>query len=283
MREFWRTASATALVAVVLAVGCREEPAEPSLNRDLGDETRTLMPTRMTLANPDVNKGSASWLDLRVPSFARHDAAPEGAGEASGGGADASEPEYAEDLRNLIADYNALLADGDYSELPGFFASSQADEVERLTGALPEVTMKLQELNEALPEPDPALQAAVDAMAVGKLLKVEAGTIRAESDGVASADIVNLPGARIRFVLEDGEWYIEHPIVAAAGDALSQLNVAALDEAIAGVKSGELTGDALTARIDAFKAAATALTTAGSKAPAEEAAPESGSDDSVGT
>jgi len=286
MRDFWRRAAAIVILSAVLTVGCRDKAAEPSLNRDLGDENRALLPTEMTLANPEVNKGSAAWLDLREPSFAR--VGEEAATPPTDAGG-TPEPPYAEELRTIIRDYNALLADAEFAELPGFFSSAQADAVERLTTSLPPVAAKLGELNAALPESDRALQAVVEAMALTKLMHIEIGPIKAESDTTATARLANAPSARIKFVLEEGEWYLENPVVAGATGVMGQLDVAALDEVIAGIKSGDLSGDALTEKIETFKAAAAALTTAGTGAAnetgtqPEEAAPESGSDGSIGT
>lgn len=285
MKDFRRHAAAMAIMSAVLTVGCREKEAEPSLNRDLGDENRTLLPTAMTLANPEVNKGSASWLDLREPSFGEvgaEAAAPDDAGSTP-------EPPYAQELREIVGDYNALLADAELAELPSFYSSAQADAVERLTTSLPSLATKLGELNAALPEADAALQAAVEAMTLTKLMRVEIGSVKAESDTTATAELTNASGGQIKFVLEDGEWYFEHPLIAAATGALEQLDVTALDEAIAGITSGDLSGDALTERIETIKAAAAALTTVPTGATEEadtqpeEAAPEADSDGSVGT
>ncbi len=288
MKDFWRHAAAMVIMPAVLTVGCRDKEAQPSLNRDLGDENRTLLPTGMTLANPEVNKGSAQWLDLREPSFGEvgaEAAVTDGAASAD----NTPEPPYAQELREIVGDYNALLADAELADLPGFFSAAQADAVERLTSSLPPLATKLGELNAALPEADAALQAAVEAMALTKLMHVEIGSVKAESDTTASAELITAPGGRIKFVLEDGEWYFEHTVIATATGALGQLDVTALDEVIADIKSGDLSGDALTERIETIKAAVAPLmaapTGAAEEAGAEpeEAAPEAGSDGSVGT
>jgi hypothetical protein len=279
-----RNAVVVLIAATVLAVGCREKQAEPSQNRDLGDADRALLPTKMTFANPDVKKGSAQWLELREPSFGAVGEEPEPTEEGG-----EPEPEYADELREIIADYTAFLADGEFEELPGFFASSQVDALEGLTTSIPALATKLGELNAALPEPDAALGAAIESIALARLLRVQIGSIRAESDTKASAELANAPGSRLVFVLEEEEWYIEHPAVAAASSALQQPDVATLDETIAGISSGAISGDAALERVEAAKAivarmtALPAETAIGTDDEPDDGTPQSDDDGSVGT
>lgn len=261
----YRIAAATAGLALAILAGCRPPEAMPSLDRDLGDAGKPLMPTGMTWANPDVATGTAQWQEMRQPSFgeAGKAAKADDNGNQPAGNQPAddqpagNEPDVAKALRSLIDDYNATLDDATYDDLPGFFVSSQVDAVKNLIRVLPQVVTKLTALNAALPKPDAELATAIDALNPAKLLHVELGSVKSESDTAATAPLKNVPDvAPLKFAMEDGEWYIEHPIVAAVSPGLGQLEqgLTSLDETITGLKDGTLDEATVKDRVAAARA-----------------------------
>jgi len=286
----YRIAAATVGLALAILAGCRPPEAMPSQDRDLGDAGRPLLPTGMTWANPDVATGTAQWQELREPSFGEAGQAAKADDNGNQPASDqpaGTEPEEAKALRSLITDYNATLDDAAYDDLPGFFVSSQVDAVKNLIRVLPQVVTKLTALNAALPKADAELATAIDALNPAKLLHVELGPVKSESDTAASAPLKNVPDvAPLKFAMEDGEWYIEHPIVAAVSPALGQLEqgLTSLDETITGLKDGTLDEATVKDRVAAARAMIAAFwQPAVQEKPQDEAGGAAKADKSVGT
>lgn len=281
----YRIAAATVGLALAILAGCRPPEPMPSQYRDLGDGGKPLLPTGMTWANPDVATGTAQWQELREPSFGEAD--KEAKAGDTGDQPAGEEPEVATALRSLTTDYNATLDDAAYDDLPGFFVSSQVDSVKNLIRVLPQVVTKLTALNAALPSPDAGLTTAIDVLSPAKLLHVELGPVKSESDTAATAPLKNVPDvAPLRFTVEDGEWYIEHPVVAAISPALGQLEqrLTTLDETIAGLKDGTLDEAAVKDRVAAARAMIAAFwQPAVNEKPRDEAGGPEKVDKSVGT
>ena len=86
-----------ALVSVFKHTGCKEQPAQPSMQGDLGDGDMTLLPTASVWVNPKIAQGQADWNPFRYPQF---DEIADGGGDVPGtaasttaGSAPASETE----------------------------------------------------------------------------------------------------------------------------------------------------------------------------------------------
>jgi len=241
----------------------------------------------MTLVNPEVNAGTAQWQDLRDPSFGEPE--PVGTTEIAGRpGAD--EPPVAGELRTIVADYNTVLADEAFADLTPFFVTSQIDAVEGLVRVLPQAVAKLAALNAALSEPNAALTTAVEMLKPANLLRVDLGPISLDSETTASAELTNVGGVEpLRFVIEDGEWYLEHPVVKTVGPALGQLEMglSTLDETIAGLEAGTLSEVDVAEKIDATRAMIAAFwQLAVEPAPEPEGGDDAGAetdDETVGT
>ncbi len=259
MKRFVGMAMVAPLLAwIVIAAGCTEEHAGSLDHRDLGNADTPLVPTGLTLANAAVAKGSAQWQKLREPAFDQetgdqtdtahpsdHDT-PEAASKNVGHAEDIS---Y---LRQLIADYNTLVEEKNYDEMVGFFVESQVETAEKLVQVIPALAAKLRELNAALPEPNAELAASVESITLTKLFHLDVDVIKIVSDTSATGELSpSSGGGTLKFVVEEEDWYFEHPMVASAAEALNQLEqgMDTLDQGIAAIKSGSTTGDALDATV----------------------------------
>lgn len=246
------------LALVVITAGCAEENTGSLDHRDLGDAEAPLVPTGLTLANAAVVKGSAQWQKLREPAFdqAAGDQAaavlPSDQNTPATGAApkNAEDTEATSELRLIVSDYNAVVSEKNYDEMVGFFVEAQVEPAEKMVQVLPKLAAKLLELNAALPEPNAELGASVELIGLTKLFHLDVGAIRMVSDTSATGELApSSGGGTLKFVVEEEDWYFEHPIVASAADSLDQLEqgVASLDQVIAAIKSGTVTGDALNA------------------------------------
>ncbi len=259
MRSSVGMAMALLLGLMTVAPGCAEENTGDLSNRDLGTADRALVPTGLTFTDAAVVKGSAQWQKLREPNFdhvadAKHSA--HGAGDEMDAGEPKDAVESAEvvELRELVADYNAVVAEENFEDLVGFFVESQVEAAEKLVQVVPGLAGKLLELNAALPEPNAELSKSVESIALTKLFHLDVGSITMVSDSSATGEVTKASGGGVvKFVVEEEEWYFEHPLVASVAGSLAELEqgMGALDLAITAIKSGAVEGDALDATVGA--------------------------------
>jgi uncharacterized coiled-coil protein SlyX len=220
--------------------------------RDLGAQDRPLLPTASVWVDPAVRAGRADWQPFRDPGQAPAAAAPGQAEAPDDGGspAAADHGDVEQRIRAMLADYNRFLGEKQYAELPTFFVESQSKVVEQLTEVLPALFAKMKELNEALPQPDPTLDQVLQKASVKTAMAIEVSGITARSDSEATGTLV--PAGEIRFVLaDDGYWYIDLPAFAGLGPTASLLSQStqALDRIISGIKSGQVSPDAVAAQL----------------------------------
>ncbi len=230
-------------------VGCRPSEPPPSYNEDLGTEGSVLLPTTSAWHDPAIAKGQADWRPFRKPG-AEPKQGETATGEAKpAGGNQGIESE----LRKLVNDFNAAVAEKNFEDAIDLLVEDQIAPAKQVVEVLPTYLSKVREVVELLPGVNETLKTAVADATLSAILKLEITSITVSNPTEAVGKLASAPGAigDARFVLvkdKDGEyWYIDHPQISAIGTALPMLqqSMPQLDAFIAGVKSGQIAGDAL--------------------------------------
>lgn len=251
---------------IAMVMGCREQEPLPSYHYDIGDDQTILLPTASAWVNPKVTEGRADWVELREPDFGevrsedtkvaaqQDDKAADSA--VAGGG------EIEAELRDLLAEYNDLVDDEQYEEVIEFYIPDQGDTVEKMIKAIPAMTTKFKELQSVLPESHDQLDAVLATFTLKQALRLDVETINVINEKVATGslkdapDTASLPAAlkQIRFTYDGEYWFIDVPALNLAKVMLPILeqSKSAVDQLIAGIKSGDITGDAITTQVGAM-------------------------------
>lgn len=257
-----RLVTGVAAATMLSILGCNEQKPPPTFYTDLGDEGTLLLPTSSPRVDPRMKDGRADWHPFRDPDSqpARPQKtevdrdSPDGAATIANSGA------LEQQIREAIDEYNGLLDDGKLEDLLEFFDEADAAVVERLTTTIPALSGKISELNDALPSPDASLSAAASALTLASVLRlnVESITITGEREGVAALK-TPLSGANetstapdVLFTLgEDDYWYVKLSALSSLAPQLDALDrgVAALEQVITDVKSGQVSGDAVAEQV----------------------------------
>ncbi len=248
-----------ALASVFNHTGCKEQPPQPSMQGDLGNGDMTLLPTASAWVNPKIAQGQADWHPFRAPNF---DGVADGGGDAAASSvAGGSDPAIEKELKELVAEYNGLLADGSLDDVLDFYDEKQVATVEKLIATLPAFADKLKTLAEGAPDQSEKLMTLVARLAPASVLKLEIESITTSGDKQAVGKLAGvpelsfLPGMpavgdvprEVRFQLGDDDyWYMTSPIVALMEKVEPSLarGVEELDALIAAVKSGSALSDA---------------------------------------
>jgi len=252
-----------ALVSVFNHTSCKEQSPQSSMQGDLGDGDMTLLPTASVWVNPKIAQGQADWHPFRDPKF---DEVADGGGDVAvrstaASTTAASDPAIEKELKELVAEYNGLLADGSLDDVLDFYDEGQVATVEKLIATLPAFTDKLKVLAEGAPDQSEKLMTLVARLAPASVLKLEIESITTSGDkravGTLSSvpDLSFLPGIpaaadisrEVRFQLGDDDyWYVTSPIVTLMEKVEPSLarGVGELDALIAAVKSGSALSDA---------------------------------------
>lgn len=233
-------------IVLTLVTACRPSDAPPTLYQDLGSDDRPLLPTGGAVHDSAVVKGSAEWHPFRKPGAAPATAAAQPVAKPGGSALDG-------ELRGLLKEFNDALAGDKIGDAIDFLIEEQLDPAKKVVDLLPRFGAKLSELAAVLPGDNEQLKKLPAALAPATVLRLDAKEILPKGDSEALADLVGAPqGVQIRFVLikeEGGEavWYIDHPQIRAMGQALPAMENALpqLDALIAGIKSGQIAGEAL--------------------------------------
>lgn len=212
----------------VFLTGCRDQ-APPRSFDDLGDESRSLLPTDAPWKSAGVRSGQAEWVPFRAPGSAPLD----DASSTTAAPDSADQPDTArieEEIRALIVDYNAVAVEGNLDELIKYHVSSQQDAIRPLLTAGVTMLEKLARLksllNEKLPGQSDRVEAVFDALGVSSpALQVESLTVVSVSEVTARLPGTQFGGA-CRFVVEDDEWYIDIPGLAAMAQVQPMVELA---------------------------------------------------------
>jgi len=235
-----------ALVFGVAVGACRPANTPPTLFEDLGTEDRPLLPTGGAWQDPAIVEGSAEWVPFRKPGAAAPAAAVEEPSAAAGGAIDG-------ELRGLLVEFNDLLAAGKTDEAAEYLIQEQVEPCKNVFDLLPKFTAKLTEFAEALPGDHENLKKLSQTLSPATVLKLDVKEIQSKGESEAIAGLTGAPDSvQVRFLLvkeEGGDpvWYIDHPQIRVMSQALPAMEQALtrLDTLIAGIKSGEIAGDAL--------------------------------------
>ena len=221
----------------------------PSYNEDLGTEESVLLPTTSAWYDAAVVKGSADWRPFRKPG-AEPKSGETATGEAKPAGGN---PGIESELRTLVTDFNAAVTANKFDEAIDFLIEDQVASGKQVVEILPTLWDKFKELAEVLPGDNENLKKAVAGVSLSAILKLEVASITVSNPTEAAGKLASPSGGAgdVRFVLvkeKEGEyWYIDHPQIRAMAAALPALQqyLPQLDALIAGVKSGQIAGDAL--------------------------------------
>ena len=273
----------------MVVVGCRPSEPVPMYYEDLGSEETVLLPTSSVWYDAAIAKGQADWRPFRKPGAeAKSGGTPAGEAKAAGGN-QAIESE----LRGLVDDFNAAVAEGKFDEAADFLIEEQVAPAKQVVELIPALAGKMKEIAEVLPGDNENLKKAVSGVSLSGVLKLEVASITVSSPTEAVGKLASASGGAgdVRFVLvkdTEGEyWYIEHPQIRAMVAVLPvlQQSLPQLDAFIAGVKSGQIGGDALAQQAAAMNQMLGAMLPSGSQPGAEptkgepegDAKPEEGS------
>ena len=200
----WR--AMVALVVPAILVGCRETEPEPPHNRDLGDGRTVLMPTASEWSSSAIAKGQADWHPFRDPMAEPPPSATE-SDDAEGG---ESTGELEAEIRELIAEYNEVVADGTVEELLDYFVEAQHEKLSPILA----LTIKYRDayaglraaLETKLPGDQGRIAQAFRTIAGGLSGAIDAGEITVVSDTEVTATSAL---AEYRFTLIEEDWYLE--------------------------------------------------------------------------
>lgn len=238
-----------AIMATIVVSGCRPSEPVPAYYEDLGTEDRPLLPTSAPWKDAAIVRGQADWRPFRKPG-AEAKASGGAAGETKSA---AGNPGIEAELRGLVNDFNAAVAEGKFDEAADVLIEEQIAPAKQVVELIPVLVGKIKEIAEVLPGDNENLKKAVAGASLSAVLKLDVASLTVSSPTEAVGKPASTPGGAgdVRFVLvkgKDGEyWYIDHPQIRAMVPALPslQLSLPQLDAFIAGVKSGQIGGEAL--------------------------------------
>jgi len=237
------------IIGAMVVMSCRPSEPAPTYNEDLGTGETVLLPTMSAWYDPAVAKGQADWRPFRKPSAeAKSDASATGDAKSAGG-----KESIESELRTLVDDFNAAVTENKLDEAIDVLVEDQVAPAKQAVEVLPTYLSKVREVVELLPGVNETLKTTVAGTTLSSILKLEVVSITVSNPTEAVGKVASAPGAvgDARFVLvkeTEGEyWYIDHPQVRALSVALPALqqSLPQLDAFIAGVKSGQISGEAL--------------------------------------
>lgn len=237
------------IVGLLAVTGCRPSAPAPTYNEDLGTDETVLLPTSSVWHDPAVARGQVDWRPFRKPGT-EVKPVEAAAGEVKSTGANQGVESV---LRGLVDDFNAAVAEGKFNEAGDFLIEEQIEPAKKIVELIPIFAGRLEEIAEVLPGDNEDLKRAVAEMSLSKALKLDLASITVASPSEAVGKPVgSSPGVGdVRFVLvkedKDEYWYIDHPQIKAIAATLPvfQQGLPQLDAFIAGVKSGQIGGEAL--------------------------------------
>ncbi len=252
---------------------------------DLGDGQRSLLPTDAPWKSAAVRSGQAEWVPFRAPGSAGVESADESAHAAAG----EDQPDTArieEEIRALVADYNAVAEERNFDELIKYHLPSQQDALRPLMTAGVSMLEKLSRLrtllDEKLPGQGDRVQAVFDALGVSSpALKVESLTVVSRAEVTARLPGTQFGGA-CRFVIEDEDWFIDIPGLESVVQALPRVEVELqqFDVLLERLDSGAAGAEQVLAALEvAAKSLAPPAPAPPEGQPGEQPAPEEGGSD----
>ena len=208
-RRAWWTVIAVGLF-VLAVVGCRDSDPPPTFYRNLGTQDVPLLPAASVIHDVSLAKGSADWVPFR--ELAEVEAGtPSEDGRPSGSWNAETETE----IRELVKEYNELVAERDIDELMVYHLDSHQETVKSWYEVRFALLDKVAEVRTALTGALPDSHARIE-QAFARL-KTASASLSVDTLTVESEELVvgKLAGGGMapmcRFVIVDDEWFIDLP------------------------------------------------------------------------
>ena len=155
-RRDWKMFRAVGFAALAV-VGCRDTDPTPSFYRNLGTQDVPLLPGASVIHDVSLVKGTADWVPFRElgqggAASPAEDAAPSGDSNA----------ETEAEIRDLLKDYNELVADRDIDELIVYHIESHQDTAKSWYEVQFSLMDKVGEIQTALTSALPDSQARIE-------------------------------------------------------------------------------------------------------------------------
>jgi len=208
-RRAWWTGKAVGLL-VLAVVGCRDTDPPPTLYRNLGSQDVPLLPVASVIHDVSLAEGSADWVPFR--KMGKDEA---GTPSEDGGPSGSSTEETETEIRDLLKEYNELVAERDIDELVVYHLDSHQETVKLWYGVrfalLDKVADVQTALNSALPDSQARIEQAFAPLKTASAgLSVDTLTVESEELVVGKLAVGGV-APMCRFVIVDDEWFIDLP------------------------------------------------------------------------
>ena len=211
------------VVLVALIGACKPPEPTPSQYTNLGTDEAPLLPSAPTWHDPNIAKGSAEWRPFRkladggektaagkVPTSAKGAEAADAEAKPTG---EAGQSDAEKEIRTLVADFNAALAENDLEKASEFLTDAQAEASGEIFAAVHKLVEQLKLLQAAAPALAEKIDALAPLLSMADALKVELQTIRLVDEKSATGKLAD--GTEARFAIgEEDLWYLESPALA---------------------------------------------------------------------
>jgi len=272
-------------IVLALLPGCPEKKEAGEAPIDLGTADGPLMPMAGAMLDPLLANGSADWVPFRELEDADAESGDEADKSANEvGGADTKEIE--QEIRNLVKDYNDLVAERDIEEILVYHIDAQQDTVKSMYEAQFDLLDKLGEVEAALAEALPDQKERIT-NAFSPIRSASGGLtvtkLTVDSDSLVIGELKDSVTPICKFVLEDGDWFIDVPNLPTVFSQIKPgLDMVAtmLGTVPQGLQSGQIQAETILAQLETQMKAMAG--TAGSADEKEGDAEGAGADEETG-
>lgn len=256
-RRAWKMFSAVGF-AVLAVVGCRDNEPPPSFYRNLGTEDVPLLPAASVIHDVSLLKGTADWVPFRDLAEAEAGTPSEDVAAAEASPSGDSNAETEAEIRDLLKDYNELVADRDIDELIIYHIESHQDTAKQWYEVQFSLMDKVGEIQTALTSALPDSKARIEqafAPVVASVTGLSVDTLTVESDELVVGKLAEGGvAAMCRFVIVDDEWFIDLPnLPETYAELKSEIDgsMAMIEAVKAGLSSGTMLADQVLAQLEA--------------------------------
>ncbi len=210
------------ILAMALVGACKPPEPTPSQYTNLGTDDAPLLPTPPAWHDPGILKGTAEWKTFRKPSEAEPMTAsakkPAEPKEPTGG-EDAEKPaaaggaEAEKEIREIISDFNATLADKNLEKAAEFLTDAQAQASVEVFTAVNALIEQLRALQAASPGLKEKIDPLLPMLNLSDSLKVDVQSIKLIDEKHATAKLADGSESHLE-VGEENLWYVESPFLA---------------------------------------------------------------------
>ena len=255
-RRAWWTVNAVGLL-VLAVVGCRDRDPPPTFYRNLGTQDDPLLPAASVIHDVSLAKGSADWVPFRKLGEAKAATPSEDRGPSG-----SSNAETEAEIRELLKEYNELVAERDIDELMVYHIDSHQETVKSWYEFRFALMDKLAEGQTALTSALPELQARIE-QAFAPIKAIFAGlsvdTLTVESEELVVGKLAGGGMAPMcRFVIVEDEWFIDLPnfpetFAQRKPDIVRTMSI--IDTMKQGIESGSMPAEQVLTQLEALSAA----------------------------